>query len=140
VSRAEPSHPAPPGYRWEVVRSPRWRLVTGKRCRAGASYRKPACGAPSVAELNRRLVGPRESWWAYCGRHLYANWIENDQVVHWRLVEDVAPPGLVAGLCGDRREHGAHVHDSASLGRFWCTADQAQREPGRSERRRHARL
>lgn len=40
------------------------------------------------------------------------------------------------GLCGDRGEHRAHLHDSPSLGRFWCTADQTDREPYRSERRR----
>lgn len=39
------------------------------------------------------------------------------------------------GLCGDRTEHPAHLHESPSLGRFWCTADQDQREPWRSERR-----
>lgn len=38
------------------------------------------------------------------------------------------------GLCADRTPHRAHLHDSPSLGRFWCTADQGQREPGRSER------
>lgn len=40
------------------------------------------------------------------------------------------------GLCAERGEHPAHMHDSVSLGRFWCTADQSQREPGRSEARR----
>lgn len=40
------------------------------------------------------------------------------------------------GLCGDREDHRPHLHDSATLGRFWCTADQDQREPYRSERRR----
>ncbi len=39
------------------------------------------------------------------------------------------------GLCADRTEHPGHLHESPSLGRFWCTADQSQREPGRSERR-----
>jgi len=39
------------------------------------------------------------------------------------------------GLCGDRGEHPAHLHESATLGRFWCTARQADREPGRSQRR-----
>ncbi len=43
------------------------------------------------------------------------------------------------GLCAVRTEHRAHLHDSPSLGRFWCTADQSQREPWRSERRRAAR-
>lgn len=42
------------------------------------------------------------------------------------------------GLCADRGEHRAHLHDSETLGRFWCTADQSQREPWRSERRRAA--
>jgi hypothetical protein len=42
------------------------------------------------------------------------------------------------GLCPDRTDHAPHLHDSPTLGRFWCTADQSQREPGRSERRRHA--
>lgn len=39
------------------------------------------------------------------------------------------------GLCGDRTEHAPHLHESASLGRFWCTADETDREPGRSQRR-----
>lgn len=40
------------------------------------------------------------------------------------------------GLCGNRDDHRPHLHDSPTLGRFWCTADQDQREPHRSERRR----
>jgi hypothetical protein len=44
------------------------------------------------------------------------------------------------GLCADRSEHPAHLHESSSLGIFWCTADQAAREPWRSERRRAAHL
>lgn len=43
------------------------------------------------------------------------------------------------GLCGNRDEHAPHKHNSLTLGRFWCTADQMDREPGRSEfRRKHA--
>jgi hypothetical protein len=42
------------------------------------------------------------------------------------------------GLCADRSEHRAHLHESRTLGRFWCTADQSRREPWRSERRRAA--
>jgi len=38
------------------------------------------------------------------------------------------------GLCGERREHYAHIHDSASLGRFWCHADQSRRLPAAAER------
>ena len=40
------------------------------------------------------------------------------------------------GLCADRTPHEPHLHESESLGRYWCTADESQREPGRSERRR----
>lgn len=40
------------------------------------------------------------------------------------------------GLCANKGDHRPHLHDSASLGRFWCTADQSQREPYRSERLR----
>lgn len=40
------------------------------------------------------------------------------------------------GLCGNRDDHRPHLHDSPTLGRFWCTADQNRREPYRSERRR----
>lgn len=40
------------------------------------------------------------------------------------------------GLCGNRDDHWPHLHDSPTLGRFWCTADQDRREPYRSERRR----
>lgn len=40
------------------------------------------------------------------------------------------------GLCAGRGKHAGHLHDSVTLGRFWCTGDPADREPGRSERRR----
>lgn len=40
------------------------------------------------------------------------------------------------GLCADKSAHTPHLHESPSLGRFWCTGDPADREPGRSERRR----
>jgi hypothetical protein len=43
------------------------------------------------------------------------------------------------GLCPNREDHPAHLHNSPTLGEFWCTADQTQREPFRSERLRAAR-
>lgn len=48
------------------------------------------------------------------------------------LVNPVEP----AGLCPSRKDHRAHPYKSETLGTFWCTADQTQREPYRSERRR----
>jgi hypothetical protein len=91
VSRPPAPDEAPGGYHWEVVpdASLRWRVIEGlspivsRRCRAGATRGKPACGRPAVAELGRG-----RSWWAYCGRHLYGKWIEDGVVVGWVLRED----------------------------------------------------
>jgi hypothetical protein len=41
-------------------------------------------------------------------------------------------------LCGTKTDHLSHEHTSESLGVFWCTADQTQREPFRSEQVRNA--
>jgi len=41
---------------------------------------------------------------------------------------------LPMGLCGNRESHEPHVHDSASLGRFWCCADESKRLPAAAER------
>ena len=38
------------------------------------------------------------------------------------------------GLCGNRADHAPHLHDSTSLGRMWCEADQAKRLPFAMER------
>jgi hypothetical protein len=38
-------------------------------------------------------------------------------------------PSIPRGLCGNRREHDPHMHDSTSLGRFFCHADQSKRLP-----------
>lgn len=43
------------------------------------------------------------------------------------------------GLCGNRKEHEPHRHESGSLGVFWCTADESQRLPFAAERRRQER-
>lgn len=43
---------------------------------------------------------------------------------------------LPEGLCGDRSNHEPHEHDSPTLGRFWCSADQSKRLPYAAERRR----
>lgn len=48
----------------------------------------------------------------------------------WEIV------GTPRGLCANREDHAPHFHNSKTLGRFYCTADQTQREPYRSERRR----
>jgi hypothetical protein len=48
---------------------------------------------------------------------------------------DVMSAELVIGLCGDRSDHEPHVHDSTSLGRFFCHADQTKRLPYAMERR-----
>jgi hypothetical protein len=103
---AEPDQ-APDGFHWEVVpdTSLRWRViedgdspVAPRRCRMSSGRGKSACGRDAVAELNRGirvrrplvLGGTRQadSWWAYCGRHLYGRWIEGGTVMHWVLREN----------------------------------------------------
>lgn len=44
---------------------------------------------------------------------------------------------LVEGLCGNKEGHQPHIHDSKSLGMFWCHADQSRRLPYAAERRRN---
>lgn len=44
------------------------------------------------------------------------------------------------GLCAIKDDHHAHPVLDGSLAPFWCTADQSQREPWRSEQRRKAVL
>lgn len=46
---------------------------------------------------------------------------------------------LPNGLCGSKADHAPHSHASKTLGLFWCSADQTQREPNRSEARRDGR-
>ena len=48
------------------------------------------------------------------------------------------PSELPQGLCSDRSDHQPHRHHSTSLGRFWCTADQSQRQPFASQARLRA--
>jgi hypothetical protein len=77
---ARPPHPTYlTGVEWEAVPDASWRLVSGRRCRAG----KPSCKQPSVAELRRSSMGDGRDWWAYCGEHLFGRWIEDGQVMHW---------------------------------------------------------
>jgi hypothetical protein len=89
------TRPAPPeplrGHHWEATAEQehlKWRLASGKPCRSG----RPSCKRPCVAEINRGVVFPgrarKDRWWAYCEQHLYGRWIENGQIMHWRLVED----------------------------------------------------
>ena len=79
----------PEGYELAAEPDPDWRLVSGKRCRRGFGRGRPACTSEAVAELNRnaRRPGARESWWAYCERHLYGRWVEDGKVMQWVLRE-----------------------------------------------------
>jgi hypothetical protein len=68
-----------------VEAGPDWRLETGRRCRWGGGYRRPACGKPSAAALLRAHAGTSGRWWAYCESHLYGRWIEDGRIMHWIL-------------------------------------------------------
>jgi len=54
-----------------------------------------------------------------------------------RWIKDMLA-SLPEGLCGNRENHAPHRHESASLGAFWCHADQAKRLPYVMERKRNA--
>lgn len=62
-------------------------------------------------------------------------------ICHWaeaaaRIAVDPIAKALKNGLCGNRFNHEPHVHESASLGTFWCTAEQPARIPYAAELRR----
>lgn len=53
----------------------------------------------------------------------------------WALIDSGPESVYPHGLCGNRQDHEPHVHDSPSLGTFWCHADQAKRLPFAMERK-----
>lgn len=76
-----------PDASWEVLDA----VDETRRCRWGT--RSTACRKPSVARFNRRRVRYSEpmdldgvdSWWHYCGEHLYGRWVLGGRVVRWVL-------------------------------------------------------
>jgi hypothetical protein len=104
AERTQPDRPPPPydppaGYRWEAGTSDQdcldWRVgrpgVESRRCRqTGVWTGRRVCGRPAVAELKRNH-GSGTRWWAYCERHLYGRWIEDGQILYWRLTETEVP-------------------------------------------------
>lgn len=84
------NRPAPPeefpAGQSEAVPDPEWRIDEGRPCRFTVGPGHARCRASSAVALNRhrwmrnRLV---DSWWAYCGDHMYGRWVEDGQVMHW---------------------------------------------------------
>lgn len=77
------------GFHWEATISDDWRLVTSDE--RHRTCRRPTCNEHPVAALNRkhrRNSGVSDCWWVYCAEHLYGNWIEGGEVMHWRLIKD----------------------------------------------------
>lgn len=88
----------PDGYELVAAVSENWRVEPGKLC--SRRLGRTTCRRPSAAELNRgrrrwsaALGRYREwdAWHPYCLDHLYGNWIEKGQVMHWVLREKSAP-------------------------------------------------
>jgi len=52
----------------------------------------------------------------------------------YESIIDVSP--LPQGICANKDNHSPHLHNSDTLGVFWCHADQARRLPFAAERRR----
>lgn len=51
------------------------------------------------------------------------------------MTDGLTTQELPQGLCGNREDHEAHVHDSKSFGMMWCHADQTKRLPFAMEKR-----
>ena len=95
AERPTPSSPPAEGHHWEVSdHEPylRWRLVTDDEiervCRGGGR----GCKGQVVAMLNRGRPGTTRRFY-YCADHLYGRWIEDEKVLHWRLVPDAGEGG-----------------------------------------------
>lgn len=76
------------GYHFEPVVALRWRLHDrGMLCRrTEQGYR---CREAATLEIDRAgWRTPRPVWWAYCETHAYDRWVEDGQVMQWRLVPD----------------------------------------------------
>src|SRR5262249_51967340 len=92
AERPKPGYAAPPGFHFEAAAEPRWLVSShGRPCRRIVTLHT-CCRVPSVAEFNRGRLG-RPSWWAYCADHMYGWWIEDGQVMGWKLVEGEVTPG-----------------------------------------------
>ena len=91
MSRPERPISEYPGHHYEAVAASSFWItpaIGAGRCRT-LLYGKKACGKRAAATLMRSSVtGPRP--WDYCERHLYGQWIENGQVMRWKLVKDEA--------------------------------------------------
>ena len=89
-------------------------------------YRPGICGAVDAG------FGPADVHCAeptgHNGSHRDAEgreWFNLSEVIRDAQAEETLPHGL----CANREDHVEHVHESASLGTFWCHADQAKRLP-----------
>ena len=92
-----PSIPCAPmaGTEWRVVEDTGWRVLElleqrQMQCRyiIGPAYAR--CPNSGLAALNRGRWDHRrgirhDSWWVYCAEHMYGRWIEEGQIVSWRL-------------------------------------------------------
>lgn len=61
-------------------------------------------------------------------------------ICHWgeaaaRIAEG-QPEFVPDGLCANKDDHEPHEHESPTLGKFWCTANQTSRLPYAAEVRR----
>lgn len=83
-----PSWPeVPEGHEVVAVPSSRWRIDQGHPCSRQLA-RHQRCGKPSAAAIDRQRHQHGKTfpaWYPCCLDHMYGNWIENGQVMHWIL-------------------------------------------------------
>lgn len=91
--RPEPWAEPPEGFHFEPHSPAGWITPPcgAGRCRFGAGPGRPACGKPAAASLMRTIYarpGNPQQPWDYCADHLYGGWLEDGQVMRWRLVRN----------------------------------------------------
>lgn len=84
IIRPEPRFPAPEGHHWITATDPDWQVGGEDRQCRFYSPRDGRCPNGAVAKM-RRQRGGRNSWWHYCGDHMYGRWVEGGAVLCWRV-------------------------------------------------------
>lgn len=90
-----------------------------------------------ITSVGSTFVRSQHGRWCNA-KHTNEQLSDNHRGASWTFLTARCGPlmAVPSGLCADRNDHAPHVHESATLGTFWCTADQTTRLPFAAEARR----
>ena len=90
-----------------------------------------------VASVSNIFVRNQHGGWCNV-KHIDDELPDDHRGASWYFLTDRCGPltAVPSGLCANRNDHKPHIHNSNTLGRFWCTADQTTRLPFAAEARR----